>query len=215
MSRPDSSSHPEAEQQKPLALARDVAAVAGIFLFFAGFVYHFFLEQGIGLSRIGEVQFYQFVADSWTVFHLHPAAFGVATLAFLMIVLARELLRPRIPQSTRTGYDSVELAAIVMVTVGAFVYIFGTARATGLEVAERTRSGLESSSVEIVFSRAVRKRYPDLVLANNNEELRIVGRDNHYMYILDQPGQNVKPIPSAKTYAIRLQDIESYRMTIP
>jgi len=215
MSRPDNSSHPEAEQQKPLALARDVAAVAGIFLFFAGFVYHFFLEQGIGLSRIGEVPFYQFVADSWTVFHLHPAAFGTATLAFLMIVLARGLLRPRIPESTRAGYDFIEVAAIVLVTVGAFVYIFATARATGLEVAERTRSGLESAAAEIVFSPALRKRYPELIIANNNEELRIVGRDGHYMYILDQPGQNVKPIPSAETYAIRLQDIESYRMTIP
>jgi hypothetical protein len=215
MSRAGNAAGTNSEQQKPLAIARDVAAVAGIFLFFAGFVYQFFLEQGLGLHRTGNAPIYEIVADSWAVFQRHPAPFTLTALAFLVIVLAHSVFRWRVSGQAGKAYDFAELVIVATATVGAFIYIFSTARATGREVANRTRSGVESSSVEIAFSSAVQNRYPGLVDASKNHELRIVGRDSQFMYILDQPIPELTPVPSARTFAIRVKDVESYFVIIP
>jgi hypothetical protein len=207
------------KEKSALGVTRDIVALGAIFLFFAGFVYRHFYLVDLGIRRTGDSPSFEFLISSWTVFQREPHVFLVPAFLIGLLFALRKPLEIRSLPFMHLWYRPVETGILAIIVLSASWMIFEAAAKTADTVARQTRLGKVSSAAEFVFAADVQEAYPTLERNSKNDELRILGRDETFLYILDQPNMRDAsgdiPLAAATVYAIPHESIRSYRIIVP
>ena len=187
-----------------LAIARDVAFIASVYLAFAGFLYHYFYLSAFGIPfTVGTVGASQVLVYSYAVFSMHPwpiiviLAAGVA--AYLLISLITQYRRILVYR--RMLQSVVILVAALLL----FPAVYAAASSAAQDVAIEVRSGQSGNTAHLHFAQDQVGRYTTVATDSERDQLTIVAETGDRYFVLDQhrsPSANQCLVPDSKVYAV-------------
>ncbi|MDB5071526.1 MAG: hypothetical protein JWM87_2637 [Candidatus Eremiobacteraeota bacterium] len=192
-------------EKDALTVARDIAAVAAIYLLFAGYVYNFYFSERLGIPKAADAPIYAVVASAWTVVAWNHWWFIVAAV----LVAAGATVSTRLPAASAAKPWVAPAAAVLFATLAlaAFPLIFIAAHATGNAVATETLQGRWLKPAHFRFKPGIAAVYSGIERADSRNALRLIATTPQAVYVLQVSNDTLNPSIVA---AIKWDLINSY-----
>lgn len=206
----------------PLAFARDIAFVAAVYLFFAGFWYQYYWYQALGIplhaidvpiNQLLVFAYYTFAANAfWAV------VLGVVvTIAVAVAPIARAVRKPWVA--------ALQRAFVAAVLIGMFPLLFAWSKSATYAAINSNVEGHVGAIDRFVFKQGSEKLYSSRLLdANGSASLAlvIVAEDDADYYVLKIPPRPADEsngcssyIPHTFVFTVRKADVLSVEAWIP
>jgi len=209
-----------AASASPLAMARDLAFVAAVYLFFAGFWYQYFWYQAFGIPLHAiDVPFNQLLVFAYYAFALNatPAAF-VAVAAVAIVALL-----PLIDAGSRPSLGAVRRTIIAICVLAVFPLLYYWSKSATYAAINANVEGHVGAIDRFVFKAGSARNYsPRLLDANGagSLALTIVAEDSDFYYVLKVPPRPKTSecstfIPHTYVFTVRKSDVLSVEAWIP
>jgi hypothetical protein len=212
---------PKTEDGSPIEsyskIARDVAFVIGIYLFFTGFAYReYYLTRLAGAaSAKNSLDFSETVVNAYRVFNSHWVWLVVSIVLLFMLSLLPQTFRHDIALQARR-YQTVLVVAGVL---GLFpLFNFWALQTADWDYRDMRLlvSTTDMPPGEIVFKHAAEKSYPpEFRDTSDDDGLYIVGGDDKVTYVLWQSRRspdNCNDIPPGYVLSIPNDDIQFLKL---
>lgn len=175
------------------ATLRDLVLIIGVYLYFIGWTYSYYLLKhfGISLSSL-DIQFYYFFVYSYAVI------MNLTMLIIWAVAMGASLLFMKV-------YFKKWVFAIII--VGFFIASFNQAKVRGDKEGRTIRSGA-AKPITFVLKKELKKFYPrQFINANDKRRLRILAQARDRFYVFYQPAGEGEEIPYGFVYDVPRSDI--------
>jgi hypothetical protein len=217
-----------------IARIRDVAFIAAVYLFFAGFIYRYYYLTSFGISpKFEDSALYSVLVYAYSVFDdvfqrspfTHRSLWILAAVLLIVAVGANAYLR-----ATRRLYRwkaarialalrRIALPAAVIVALMLIPWLFNAAERAGLSDAAKVRAahnGIDYA-VSVTLTDEAAKHYDkDLRSALASYSVRLISESDSVYYFLDQPPSAAQTdVMRGAVFAVRKEDVQSIKLSLP
>jgi hypothetical protein len=190
---------------KVLSSCRDVAVLAAIYLYFAGFTYKYYFFDSFHIkSVVNDVPAYVAFVYAYPVFWAHKMQIGLVTAGAIVVVIVVS----RLPFRSPVLGGRILVALGVVLSIGAFPLINYWSWQTSQADANATRTAAaQGNDTGLTLNVGFTKAYGDDFLASaKGDGLHLLAKTDQYDYFLVQPSD---PRASATVVAVPVSEIVS------
>jgi hypothetical protein len=213
---------------------RDVAFIAAVYLFFAGFIYRYYYLTSFGINpKFEDSALYSVLVYAYSVFDdvFRRSPFThwwLSVLVAVIVVVAvgtnaylRETRRLYRWKAARVAVELRRVAqpAAIIVALVLIPWLFDAAERAGLSDAANVRlaqNGIDYA-VSVTLTEDAGKHYDkDIQSALASYTLRLVSESDSAYYFLDQPASAPQTgVRRAGIFVVRKDDVQSIKLALP
>jgi|SRR5579872_21107 len=197
-----------------LATARDLGAIMAVFLFFVGFVFHYYYLSFMGMRHDSDQPVYIFFVNAWTAISTDWLQFGCIAAAAIVLSVLPSLLRDNVAFIDH-HWDPLRVTMWLIFVAASFPFMYSFSEDAAKRVAYDFRENGGNSGTIFEFTTHVYHVYGDLRAHNTNGELRLLGQTKDTYYVFYQPYLGESPPQPGNVYAIDRSDVKSYHTIVP
>ena len=178
-----------------------------IFAYFTGFVYAYYFYRHFGISITStEIPVYYFFLYSFNIVPRYWWAILLGICAFAIIIAFVPFKRNKL----------LAVLVIVVMPFLCFAALFGFAVDTADSEAIRTRTGITSDVIQLVFRSDAKNSYPpSLIKANDSHSLLLLTQTSDEIVVIRQPDVEGDEFPNANVFQISKDDVLLAIISIP
>jgi hypothetical protein len=215
----------------PISLdsARNAALLAGIYLYFAGFVYRDFFSHELGVPADSSTPVYTYISYAYDALSVAAVPIVAIVVAlFTYHAIAREAAARKRIRAVGVGLARIETAVFALVAIALFPFIFVVAQTSAVANARSLRLGELhfATPVVVTFNPNAAASYDSAFLKANGASgasVFLVSQSSDTYYVLYQPTGPVPfAVPAERTYlpaadviAIPKTDVEHITTILP
>jgi hypothetical protein len=213
---------------------RDVAFIAAVYLFFAGFIYRYYYLTSFGINpKFEDSALYSVLVYAYSVLDdlFERSSFThwwLSALAAVLLVVAvatnaylRQTRRLYRWKAARVAVEVRRVALPVAIVIALLVipWMFNAAQRAGLSDATKVRSAQNGIdyAVSVTLTEDAAKHYDrDIQSALASYTLRLVSESDSAYYFLDQPpGYTPTDLRRGGIFVVRKDDVQSIKLALP
>jgi hypothetical protein len=202
-----------------LTILKDLAILVSVYLYFTGWVYHYYLftHFGVSLSSL-DIPIYYFFIYSQPVIYENKIWYIFATVIFILILLLSKYVAKRITKdSTEAKKKELELSkwGIISLLVFLLPLSFHLARRTAITRALSMRNGY-AQKISFIFKQDANGKYPEeFINANGSGKLRLLNQTKDRFFVFYQPKSEEPEMPYGYSYVVFDTDISTAKIEMP
>jgi hypothetical protein len=217
-----------------ISRVRDVAFIAAVYLFFAGFIYRYYYLTSFGIDpKFEDSGLYSVLVYAYSVFDdvfqrnpfTHRWLWVIAAALLIVAVgtnaYLRETRRLYRWKAARVAVElrRVALPAAVIVALILIPWVFNAAERAGLSDAAKVRAahnGIDYA-VSVTLTDDAAKHYDnDIQSALASYSLRLISESDSVYYFLNQPPNPAQTgVMRGAVFAVRKNDVQSIKLALP